>query len=334
MQPETVIMLCALCFVSAGKWHMFPFPPGLFHRLRSIEDYPRVARLPPVRRRFEAFLDEWRSRHEECGRQAIKPYMPLFRVVGGLDARPGSWPWMISLKQNKIGQIWCGATLIARQWAVTAAHCFKGPFSDPETWTVQLGRYNTTPEAEEMTGVERRIGRLYKHPGYKGGFDFTDDIALIKLDQPVDFSDVISPLCLPDASVDADVEIKSGTECVVTGWGVLGTEGPLGSDVPHVLQQGLVPLISERDCRNFPGFARAITRGMMCAGYTEGGVDTCFGDSGGPLQCQVGHNWYLAGVTSHGINDTCADPEKPGIYTNILRYTDWIYWHMFLDPFF
>ncbi|XP_071107071.1 chymotrypsinogen 2-like [Haliotis cracherodii] len=328
MQTVTLVLLCALCYVSAAR-HTLPFPPGLFRRLHSIEDYPRVAEYPPVRRRFAAWLEQWRSRNEECGRQAIKPYMPLFRVVGGLDARPGSWPWMISLRQDTIGQTWCGATLIDRQWVVTAAHCFKGPFYDPELWTVQLGRYNTTPGIEESTGQERRIARLYKHPGFDEGFDFNNDIALIKLDEPVDLTEVISPLCLPDATV----EVETGKECLVAGWGLTGKAGPPGSNVPYVLRQGMVPLISAPDCRTFPGFG-AITPNMMCAGYTEGGVDTCFGDSGGPLQCQVGHNWYLAGVTSHGFNGTCAEPEKPGIYTNLLRYTDWIYWHMYLDPYF
>ena len=63
---------------------------------------------------------------------------------------------------------------------------------------------------------------------------------------------------------------------------------------------------------------------MMCAGYEEGGRDSCSGDSGGPLVWQPGFrkSWQLVGVTSWGM--LCAVKRKPGVYTRVSVYGDWI----------
>ncbi|XP_012868145.1 PREDICTED: chymotrypsinogen B2-like [Dipodomys ordii] len=60
---------------------------------------------------------------EGCGIPAIPPEVSgLSRVVGGEDAVPGSWPWMVYI-QYKDGIYFCGGALISEEWVVTAAHC-------------------------------------------------------------------------------------------------------------------------------------------------------------------------------------------------------------------
>jgi len=97
-------------------------------------------------------------------------------------------------------------------------------------------------------------------------------------------------------------------------------------DWSSVLQQVVVPVISQTQCSQPAFHGSYITDNMLCAGYTEGGKDACSGDSGGPLVCNVNERWWLHGVVSFGRD--CAQPRSPGVYVRVTRFLDWIQQHI------
>jgi len=94
-------------------------------------------------------------------------------------------------------------------------------------------------------------------------------------------------------------------------------------DAAEKLQELAVPMISPEVCGQEDWHGEYFNKsGMICAGYAEGKKDSCVGDSGGPLTCRASKQWKLIGVVSAG--DECALRNRPGIYTRVERFVDWI----------
>ncbi|XP_061105321.1 enteropeptidase [Conger conger] len=228
------------------------------------------------------------------------------RVVGGTDAREGVWPWIVSLHWR--GRHVCGASLIDREWLITAAHCVYGKNVHISGWKALLGlhRQGGPPSLHKETRQVDRIifNKIYNRRTKDG------DIAMMHLETPVNFTDYIQPICLPDND-------EPGRKCFIAGWGRVAEQG----SVADVLQEAAVPLLSQAVCKKqLPEYN--ITARMVCAGYLEGGVDSCQGDSGGPLMCYQDGHWTLVGVTSFGVG--CGRPERPGVYALVSEFTNWV----------
>ncbi|NWV33226.1 TMPS5 protease, partial [Grantiella picta] len=242
----------------------------------------------------------------ECGLQA-----GAVRVVGGTDVSPGRWPWQVSVCQGS--QHRCGGSVLGPEWILTAAHCVHRYLGSPcPAWLVFAGIV-THSSLQPEAGVPVR--EIIAHPLYNdSSLDY--DIALLRLQVPLRFSGAIRAVCLPPSRQD----LLQGTECWVSGWGYTS---PAQAQVAGTLKEALVPLIGTRRCNSSCVYQGELTARMLCAGHLQGHVDACQGDSGGPLVCWDGSRWRLVGVVSWGQG--CAEPNHPGVYSNVAQLLPWIH---------
>ncbi|XP_015199639.1 transmembrane protease serine 12-like [Lepisosteus oculatus] len=249
-----------------------------------------------------------------CGLRPLVEAPQSSRVVGGKDAAPGAWPWQVSVQLAEPSGFshFCGGSIIDRQWVVTSAHCF-GPKTDPSKLRVIAG-LQVWKTSDENT-QNRTVTHIFRHSLFntKNG---DNDVALLKLCSPVNFTDYVQPVCLlRGASEEAGL-----TPCFISGWGTTSW----GGERADTLQEAEVNLIPRETCNQPDWYNQSLTENMQCAGHETGGIDACQADSGGPLQCfnSTLQRFYLFGITSFGQG--CAVEKKPGVYTRASLYYRWI----------
>ncbi|XP_045054330.2 serine protease 56 isoform X2 [Desmodus rotundus] len=298
------------------------------HECRGCEGSTTPCAAGPGRPRPQAPLLQDPSDPGQCGerrRDPVNVTLARGRIVGGSAAPPGAWPWLVRLQLN--GQPLCGGVLVAASWVLTAAHCFTGAPNEL-LWTVMLAE---GPRGEQWEEV--RVNRILPHPKFDPR-TFDNDLALVQLWTPVSPSGAARPVCLPQGLR----EPPAGTSCAIAGWGAL-FEGlrsfhcfPADGPEAQAVREAHVPLLSADTCRRAlgPGLHPST---MLCAGYLAGGIDSCQGDSGGPLTCSETDphpREVLYGVTSWG--DGCGEPGKPGVYTRVAVFKDWLQEQMSAAP--
>ena len=227
------------------------------------------------------------------------------RIIGGTDATSGTYPWMVSL-QSKDGSHFCGASLLDKQWVLTAAHCVERETADG--MQVVVADYNTgQADAGE---IKANVEAIYIHQQYGGD----NDIAVLKLATEVDKT-------LVNAASNTFIDgLAVSTPLTVIGWGNTSTTG---ESFPDILQQVQVPLSDHEACKTaYAAVGQTVTANMICAGFAAGGKDSCQGDSGGPLVIESAGSWVQVGVVSFG--EGCAQANFPGVYTRVGNYIDWI----------
>ncbi|KAF2359566.1 Serine proteases trypsin domain [Trinorchestia longiramus] len=255
------------------------------------------------------------------------------RIFGGQETAIGAYPWVAALGYIRTGsdevQFHCAGSLINNRYILTAAHCL-----DPSSLRgrrlveIRLGDWDLssesdcqdTPGGPECAPPFRRVFMedAILHPTYSRRFQFSDDIALIRLNETLDLNAVaptIHPVCLPPTFAPGITAV--GESLLAVGWGMT-EEGRLS----NTLQQLQLPIVDPERCRGVYG--AAFGDKQLCAGGVVG-QDTCSGDSGGPLvrSGQRGPPYQQVGVVSFGLA-VCGTNNTPAVYTSVPDYRTWI----------
>lgn len=280
------------------------------------------------------------------------------KVVGGRLADAGKFKWQVALidatapPDDPFYGHFCGGSLIAWRWVLTAAHCtFETqdgvlvPIA-PESVDVYLGSVN-------FTGGERiQVTSIVRHPGYNPKVSQDNDLALFELtSEPQKKSE------LELITLGKDIKKLNALRATVIGWGSTdaGVVRPElrsssralrfaenlefqdrkacnGAHVRYERERATRALqkqgrtqqqIAEAISKWYPSDLQVITDNMICAGGRGGSTDSCFGDSGGPLVVLSG-GYKQVGVVSWGPAQACGLSDVTGVYVNLPIYDDWI----------
>ncbi|XP_073700951.1 duodenase-1-like [Garra rufa] len=221
-------------------------------------------------------------------------------IVNGVEAKPHSRPYMVSLQKNK--KHICGGFLIHDQFVLTAAHCR----NKNEILTAVFGAHDLKNENEGSVRIG--VKSYYKHPDYSS-YPYLNDIMLLRLVKEVKKYKNVKKISIPKPKQD----IKADSVCSVAGWGKLSFKG---KNSIHLMEAD-VKIMNNTKCKNKWKNYYSASR-MMCV-YGHGG--SCSGDSGGPLVCED----TAVGVTSFGDSKVCNSSERPEVYTKISAYLPWIH---------
>lgn len=238
-----------------------------------------------------------------CFNQTVNANSRTPKIVGGRASDTGSWPWMLALSYNTLPQnndVFCGATLIAKDWVLTAAHCVV----DQTINSISVVTPNQT------NNKSLAIKQIIVHPSYNAEI-FEHDLALLELTD----ASYITPIKILSPHTTQDQAKKTA---IALGWGTISTTKAI---YPKDLQQISLSIIDSSECSQFMG---DITENMLCAGDQAYQKDTCQGDSGGPLIVfdNESQSWQQVGITSWGFG--CANINTYGVYTRIKNYADFI----------
>ena len=239
------------------------------------------------------------------------------RIIGGTDTDPNDYPWATALlfadiTTSGFDAQFCGGTLIASHWVLTAAHCVNH-FSSASEIEVAIG----INDLDNINNSDRKIVQnIFIHPAYDTT-SLDNDIALLELATPSNNA----VLAIADNNLTDNIAI--GELMTIIGWGATTAPPPPQTpSYPNLLQETQIPRFDFNACNTI--YNSSLTSNMLCAGFAAGEKDTCQGDSGGPMLYFNTSNdtYYQTGVTSFG--NGCAEANNPGVYTRAANYLDWI----------
>jgi secreted trypsin-like serine protease len=240
------------------------------------------------------------------------------RIAGGRDASIADNPWQVALVgispvfQSNADAQFCGGSIVASRWVLTAAHCVDAPTKDSEV-AILVGTASLLSGGRRISLV---VGGIHIHKQY----DYltnNNDIALLETSQDLPGTPIAGWLA-------SDPE-NDGQDVRITGWGALSWQK---SPPMSAVLQAADPdpkIINRNLCNEVDSHNNRVLSTMICIGnWYSGQQDSCDRDSGGPATSLVGGKRKLIGITSFGAQH-CATPKKPGVYTRVSQFAKWVH---------
>ncbi|XP_040166351.1 uncharacterized protein LOC120901995 [Anopheles arabiensis] len=268
----------------------------------------------------EYFMPYERTSIDDCNlRYTLPPSSKSSATAIGRPSKPGEFSAIAAIGWTTQGGTvnWnCGGSLIWANFILTAAHCTKDRDTLLPPDVIRIGDLNLYDDREDALVQERTIIRVIRHPLYNTSSVFYD-IALLMLNEKVNIYFEVMPTCL---WLDDNIPFS---KVEAAGWGTSG----FGYGKTNILIKAELKLMANKDCEPYYSQVASVKNGLMdhqlCA--WDKVMDTCPGDSGGPLQHKLIFGDYkvpfLVGVTSFGLS--CGN-SQPGVYVKVSKFGSWI----------